>query len=547
MKMYLSLLKSAVLAASIVTSASMAIAQAVPAGTSDVKLSKVDVYAGYGDIEPLFPAESSINSHPFKQVGNLNATIGFSDYFKRNLGVELEAGYFNGPAKRGEVGQCKNGACDDRDQMYYTAIGGPVYRFTMGRFVPFVHVMGGGARVNGPVFQALQWGYEAQVGGGVDYVLPWHHDMFAIRLPQVDMQYYHVDHGKGIVPDAGGVADVIAVKLLAAVVVRFGDMQPPRQLTAACNVAPTSIFPGDPVTVSGSLVNINPKKKAVWTWATTGGQLTPGDGGASIATAGLVPGDYTVTGKVSQGPKPYEMAGCTGSFTVKAYDPPTLSCSADPSTIMAGTPVTITSTGMSPQNRMLTYSYSSTVGQITGSGAHASLSTAGVPPGTIGITCNVVDDLGKTATASTSVSVQPPPVQAMPEQRALCSVSFDRDHKRPARVDNEGKGCLDDVALTLNHDATAKLVIVGSYAPDEDPSVAGGRAFNIRAYLTQEKGIDPARIELRQGSPADRSAQDILLPSGAVYSGAATVLDPSTIKVTGPAYGVPAAAKKHKK
>ena len=548
MKMHVSLLKSVILGAAIVASASTAIAQAVPSGSPEVKVPKFEVYAGYGDIEPL---SGAINGHDYKQVGNENMTVGITDYFKHNLGIELEAQYFNGPSKHGEVGQCRNGACDDRDQMYYTAVGGPVLRFPKGRFVPFVHVMGGGGKVNGPVFQALTWGYEVQGGGGIDYVFPWFHDSLALRIPQVDFQYYHATFGPGVVPtpDSTGVANIAAIKVMAAVVFRFGDQQPPRPLTAACNISPSSIYPGDPVTVSGSLVNINPKKKAIWTWATTGGQLTPGDGGASIATTGLAPGDYTVTGKVSNGNKAYEQASCTGSFSVKTYDPPTLTCSADPSTIMPGTPVSITANGMSPQNRMLTYSYSSTAGQMTATGAHASLATAGVGPGTIGITCNVVDDLGKTATASTSVSVSTPPVLALPEARSLCSVSFERDHKRPARVDNEGKGCLDDVALTLNHDTTSKLVVVGSYAPDESPSVGAGRALNVRAYLTQEKGVDPSRIELRQGSPADRSAQDILLPAGAVYSDAGTtVLDPSTIKVTGPAYGVPGApTKKHRK
>lgn len=540
-------LRSALLATGLILSAGLAMAQATPAGGDAVKLSKVDIYAGYADIEPF---GSSINGHPFKQVGNLNATVGFADYFKHNLGVEVEAEYFSGPAKPGEIGQCYKGACNDRDQMYYTAIAGPVYRFPIGRFVPFVHIMGGGGKVNGPVFQALQWGYEANAGGGVDYVFPWHHDLLALRLPEADFQYYHVNHGTGIVPDAGGTASIKAGKVLAGIVLRLGDQVPPRPLTAACNVSPSTLYPGDPISVSGSVVNLNPKKKVLWTWTTTGGVLTPGDGGASITTVGLAPGDYTVAGKATQGNKPYEQSSCTGTFTVKPYEPPTLSCSADPSTVMSGTPVTITANGISPQNRALNYSYAATAGQISGGGSKVTLSTAGVAPGSIGITCNVVDDLGKTATASTSVTISAPPAQPLPEYRSLCSVSFARDIKRPARVDNEGKGCLDDVALTLNHDDTSKLVIVGKYSPDESPTLAGERALNIRTYLTTEKGIDPSRIELREGGASDRSAEDILLPAGAVYPEAGTtVLDPTTIRVKGPAYGVPGAhvVKHHKR
>ena len=44
--------------------------------------------------------------------------------------------------------------------------------------------------------------------------------------------------------------------------------------------------------------------------------------------AGLAPGSYTVTGHVSQGSKPYQQASCSSNFTVREFEPPTLSCSA---------------------------------------------------------------------------------------------------------------------------------------------------------------------------------------------------------------------------
>ena len=45
---------------------------------------------------------------------------------------------------------------------------------------------------------------------------------------------------------------------------------------------------------------------------------------------------------------------------------------------------------------------------------------------------------------------------------SLCSVSFERDAKRPTRVDNEAKACLDDVALALQRSSSAKLAMVGN-------------------------------------------------------------------------------------
>ncbi len=218
-----------------------------------------------------------------------------------------------------------------------------------------------------------------------------------------------------------------------------------------------------------------------------------------VTTAGLTAGDYTAKGHVSQGIRPGQQADCSAGFRVHAYEPPTIACSANPTTVMPGETSTITTTARSPQNRKLTYSYSASSGQVTGNGATATLATAGDTPGTVTVTCNVVDDLGKQAMATTTVGINAPPVPVAPSSRSLCPVSFERDRKRPVRVDNEAKGCLDDIALTLNRDSASKLVIVGHHGDDEKSSDAAERTLNVEQYLVDEKGIDPGRIELRIG------------------------------------------------
>ncbi len=186
-----------------------------------------------------------------------------------------------------------------------------------------------------------------------------------------------------------------------------------------------------------------------------------------MATGSLDPGPYTVKGEVKEGKpgkeglKPGQTADCIASFTVKAFEPPTISCSANPSTIKPGDSATVTSTGMSPQNRPLTYSYTTTGGTVTGTGTTAEYSSAGAPTGVIGITCNVADDKGHTATANTSVTIVAPVVAPIPHTQALCSITFATDAKRPTRVDNEAKACLDQVALDLQQQADAKAVVVG--------------------------------------------------------------------------------------
>ena len=100
-----------------------------------------------------------------------------------------------------------------------------------------------------------------------------------------------------------------------------------------------------------------------------------------------------------EGMKPWETATCTAGLTVKAFEPPTISCSVSPSTIKPGDTATVTSVGMSPQNRPLTYSYSASAGTVSGSGTTAAYSSAGAPTGAVGITCNVSDDKGHSASS----------------------------------------------------------------------------------------------------------------------------------------------------
>ena len=132
---------------------------------------------------------------------------------------------------------------------------------------------------------------------------------------------------------------------------------------------------------------------------------------------------------------------------------------------------------------------------------------------------------------------------AAPPTRALCSISFERDRKRPVRVDNEAKGCLDEIALTLNRESSAKLVIIGKHAADESSDAAAQRALNVEQYLTDEKGIDPSRIELRTGSEPGRTVDNVLVPSGATFApGDTTTFDPGSVKRQGQPYGKPKTA-----
>jgi hypothetical protein len=517
---------------------------------SDHTDSRVDLYGGYGYWHPL---NSGIDGYQYQDVTNPNATVGLTVFFNKYVGLEAEGGYFSGNAEHAIynaslVTPCNHEQCS---QLVYTAEGGPVLRLPLGSFVPFIHALGGGEKVNGPTLQPLFWGWGVTGGIGVDYVLSPFHHRFALRA-QGDWQYSQVVYGPLVLPAGthGGFGEIDAVKMSGGLVVRFGESRdkPPVQL--GCSVAPLGVFPGDPLNINGTTLNLDPKLKPLYTWSTNGGKIVGGGLNPTIDTAGMKPGEYVVRGHLSEGKKARQMADCDAPFTIRAYEPPTIACSATPGVVTSGEDASISTSGGSPQNRPLTYSYSASAGVVTSDGPTAKLTTAGLSATTITITCNVVDDLGQSAQSTTQVQVKAVPVPVAAATRPLCGLSFLRDKRRPTRVDNEAKGCLDDIALALNKETDANLVIVGNYETPEKEEAGAQRTLNAKQYLVQEKGIDPSRIALRIGDASGKTATDTLVPSGALFNDIGThTFDESTIVRKGPAYGIArvAAPKKGKR
>ncbi len=463
--------------------------------------SRVDLFGGFAYFHPY---AGEIGGYAYQPI-NTGAVTSGSTYFGRYFGVQAEGGFHP----------------DGPNDCVYTAQGGPVLRLPRGRWIPFVHVLGGGAKIGGPVFQPCSWGWGVTSGLGMDYVLRPFHNRLALRLIQADWQYSHVSFGpldaSGV---AGGTVDLRDYRLASGIVLRLGSFEPALPpLQASCSLHPETVFVGERVMVSLQTAHLNPKFKASYSWNSTGGTVNGTSDAVTVDTKGLTAGSYTVTAAVVEGNKPGQRATCAASFTVRAYDPPTLTCVPNPDRVKPGETSLITSSGISPQNRPLTYTFSADGGQVSSvHGNTTTLSTEGVPVGTVTVTCNVVDDLGKTASAMTNVTILPPPSPPPPPARPLCSVSFTRDHKRPVRVDNEAKGCLDDVALALSAQPDARLVIVAHAGSTDKPGAAEQRAVNAKQYLVHDKEIDASRIELRTGLQAERTVDTILVPLGASFS-----------------------------
>ena len=503
-------------------------------------------YRSYPKSE-LFLGYSYVHSMPFQPMltpGNrmvrLNggsASIAFN--LNRYLGLVGDFGGFD-VTKLQIAGTGANPPrAADASGTAFTFMAGPRLSFRYSRVTPFVQALFGGVHASEVTLSSCtvvpvalctplptENSFAMTAGGGVDLKI---HRHVAIRIVQAEYlmtNFADLSTGNRDIQND--------IRLSSGLVFGFGGNAPPLAVEYTCSAIPSTVYPGDPITVTGVALNLNPKKTASYTWSSDGGAISGTSNTANIDTKTLSAGTYTVKGHVSEGVKPGQMADCSAQFTVKPFDPPTISCTANPSSVNPGDSSMIAASAVSPQNRPLTYSYNATAGSISGITPSAMLATAGAAPGPITVTCGVTDDKGQSASATTSVNViapLPPPLPVAPLASSLCPVSFERDVTRPTRVDNEAKACLDDIALNLQRSTDAKLALVGNEDAKEQaaeakeaklkprvqkPSHAVDRAVNTKQYLVNEKGIDPTRILLYTGTDDAKTVTSTLIPAGAV-------------------------------
>jgi hypothetical protein len=328
-------------------------------------------------------------------------------------------------------------------------------------------------------------------------------------------------------------------RLRTGIVVNFGGA-PEIPPTASCSVQPSEVMVGEPVTATVNTSNFNPKHTLAYDWSSNGGKVTGKDTTATIDTAGVAGGSYTVTAKVTDAKqKKNGQVSCNASFTVKEppKNPPTMSCSANPSSVQAGTSVSLTCDCKSPDNVPVTVSgWTSTGGSVSGSGSNATLNTTGAPSGTITVNASCSDSRGLNTSASTQVTVEnPPPPPPQASKLSECNFENMAKIKKPWRVDNECKAILDDVAKNLQQNLDNRVVIVGNAEPTEKrKDLAGERAVNSKAYLSggeSKLGIDPTRLETRTGSAGTKTAEYWVVPAGATFAGEGTQpVDESKVK-----------------
>jgi outer membrane protein OmpA-like peptidoglycan-associated protein len=461
---------------------------------------KTEIYGGYAWQDP----NARFNNTTIGGMAK-GYTVQSTFFFTPNFGLTLDSG-----------ASFKHNRANINEITF-----GPTVRANLENVSPFLHVMVGMHRV-APAFAGFKpnTGVGAVMGGGLDLHV---NRLIDLRVISAEYMWAHHNYPAGL-----ATREYEGGRIGGGIVFKFGSFGPPPAPPAAtCSAAaPAEVNAGEPVSVTITPENFNPKAALAYSWTATGGKPAGTAASTQVDTAGLAPGSYTVTGTVSGGKfgKQAATASCNASFTVKEppKNPPTISCSANPTEVKSGEPSTVTANASSPDNRPVTISYRASSGRIAGTGNTATLDTAGAAPGPISVSCTATDDRGLTNSANTSVTISAPPPPP-PTCNKLNDISFARDTKRPARVDNEAKAILDDFGKRLQSDANAKAIIVGHATADEtkkraNKNLAQQRAVNAKDYLAHgesQLGIDPSRIEVRTGTGDSQTDELWFVPGGA--------------------------------
>ena len=351
-------------------------------------------------------------------------------------------------------------------------------------------------------------------GGGIDIQLKRN---IAWRLVQADYFLTRFDSNGGSRPQSN-------FRLSTGLVFEWGRHPEIMNRPPVVSLTPdkTSVMEGSGETINVHATASDPDNDPLtYQWSATCGQIN-GNGADAKWTPPATPGPCTVKVNVSDGHGGTADASTDLRVEPKPQPkPPTMSCSVDRGTVMAGERVTVTANANSPDNFTLTYTWRANAGQVTGTGATVTFDTSGLAPGRYTITGRIDDGHGQAADCQTAVEVQAPPPPAQASKINECAFS----PINSARVDNVCKRVLDDVALRMQNEPKGTIVIIGYADPKERKAdkVAGDRAENSKKYLT-DKGIDASRITTRPGTgkagasaTENRHIEIIWVPEGATY------------------------------
>ncbi len=368
-------------------------------------------------------------------------------------------------------------------------------------------------------------------------------------------RYLYVDYNKNFGPldNRDFLYNVAQSGALAGLYFNFGG-KPPVPVAATCSASPSEVWAGEPVTTTIATQNFNPKHTIAYNWSSNGAKVSSTGTTGHVDTTGLAPGNYSVSGTATDAKeKKNNIASCSANFTVKQPQPPQVSCSANPSTIAINQPSTVTMTATDPQGWPLTYSWTNTGGQLSGSGTSVTVTATNADAGNAITVNGTASDARANLTASCTASVNVPAVKQCVNIEDWGECTFEKNPKKPWRVDNDCKDVLDKVSLRLQQMPNGKLDVVGYTDQEEsvkEQTLGSQRSVNVKYYLTTDgpNKVDASRVQPRAGASKGKATHFYFVPEGNLCGGQleeGTVVDENQVQPQ--SRNAPAPAKKGKK
>lgn len=367
---------------------------------------KYDLFVGYQWLHPgaSVPSPAGTPSNPIPQVipdmpKGFGAALTYN--FNRYAGLEADFGH-------------------NWDSYETTLSAGPRLMFREDNAAFFLHALLSYNRLGIDGLPASN-GVGGVLGGGFDIRLT---RLITWRVAEADfVGAFHHYPDYNVVPVIGH-PGLQGIRLRTGVLFNFGYPEL-KSVGATVSVQPSEVMVGQSVTATAAATNFNPNHKLNYEWSNSCGKINGTDTTATIDTTGASGGSCTVTVHVMD-PKGHKNneATATTTYTVKEppKNPPTASCSVNPSSAEVGATVNVTCTCTSPDDVPVSVSgFTASSGTISGSGNSATLNTTGAQAGTVTVnaTCSDQRGLSTPVTASLDLRNPPPPPQVSPEVRQL--------------------------------------------------------------------------------------------------------------------------------